>query len=631
MRGRFDEGGRSAVADSGELTVAEICATQRFSERVRALAAETGQSTEQIQEQARGCLTEMVATVQPRASEVWDSFGRWLSRSYRVDAATEHLPKLRALSARHSLVFLPNHRSYLDPLVLRRALAEGGLPSNYILGGNNLAMWPATLIAKRSGLVFIRRSTRDDPIYPAMLRLYLGCLLQRRANLEWYFEGGRTRTGKLRPPRMGVLRYLVDAYAENREESAEGSPEVYIVPVSIVYDQQAEVGAISAEDGGGVKTPESFRWLVSFARAQSLRRGQAHVRFGEPLRLSDVLDDARERAGSIDASTVVPRVAFEIAHRINDAIPLTPSALATFALLDNEGRALTIEELLDILDPLLTYAKRRGLPMTTDVDLSKPVDLRRTLAALERDGVVEVYRGGSEPVYSVARDRQHEAAFYRNTVAHWFVYRAVAEIALLAAAEGQPDDIVDDTWQCALTLRDLLKFEFFFPRKREFAERIRDEVDLARPDWQTRSLDVADVLAALDQSGMYLSHRVIGPFLEAYSVAARHLADADPDTDIDEAAFVDECLGIARQDWLQHRLHSPESISRDLMRGALKLAGNRGLLAGADLRARREEFAAELQAAVDRVATIRRAALARLTDDGAGVASVWPSPINAHQ
>ena len=605
------------------LTVEAIVDSPRYARRVEELAVESGLPIAEVDTQARACLTELVATIEPYPSGVWDSFGRWLSRSYSIDAATEYLPKLRALSAQHSLVFLPNHRSYLDPLVLRRVLEQGGLPSNFILGGINLAMWPATLIAKRAGMVFIRRSTRDDPIYPAMMWLYLACLLERRANLEWYFEGGRTRTGKLRPPRMGVLRYLVDAYLENQAQPDIHAPEVYVVPVSIVYDQQHEVEAISAEDGGGAKAPESLRWLVSFARAQSLRRGQAHVRFGEPLRLGEALEDARERAGSFDARTVVPRVAFEIAHRINDATPITPSALVTFALLDNEGRALTLEELLEILDPLLSYARKRRLPLTTDIDLARPDELRRALASLQREGVVESYSGGPKTVYSVARDRQHEAAFYRNTVAHWFVYRAVAENALLAAAESKADDVVDDSWYCALALRDLLKFEFFFPRKRDFAEQIRDEIDIARPGWEGEDLSVAEVVAALDDTSLYLSHRVIGPFLEAYAVVADRLAESDPGDPVDEDAIVDECLGIAHQDWLQHRLHSPESISRDLMRGAMRLADNRGLLGqgGDELAQRRREFADELDRAVERVAIVRRAALARLSDDEFDVAN----------
>jgi glycerol-3-phosphate O-acyltransferase len=482
----------------------------------------------------------------------------------------------------------------------------------------NLAKWPASVLAKRAGLIFIRRSTRDDPVYPAMMRLYLGCLLKEHANLEWYFEGGRTRTGKLRPPRMGVLRYLIDAFAENcADPLAPPGEDVYFIPVSIVYDQQHEVEAISFEDTGGKKTPESLRWLYGFARAQSTRRGQVHVRFGEPLSLLESLADARERAGSDDPITVVPRVAFDIANRINAATPITPSALITFALLDNEGRALTLAELLDVLDPLLVYVRERHLPLTSEIDLARPDELRQALRTLEREGVVEAYDGGLEPVFAVAPDRYHEAAFYRNTLAHWFVYRAIAENALLAAAESS-GNVVEATWSAALDLRDLLKFEFFFPRKREFAEDIRAEVNLARPGWAGEDLDHEGVLRALDQTHLYVSHRIIGPFLEAYLVVASRLADRDPGVSIDQDALVQECLGIAKQDWLMHRLHSPESISRDLMQGALKLAENRGLLdvGGEHLRTEREAFRDELRATVERIGVVRRAAMAQIEGDG---------------
>ena len=606
------------------VSLESITTSPAFAERVAALSELTGRTPKDVESDARSCLTEMMAQVTPKSSDTWDRFGKWLTRSYTIDASADNLPAIRQLGLKHSLVFLPNHRSYLDPMVLRRVLEKQGFPPNYILGGSNLAMWPASMLAKRSGLVFIRRSTRDDPVYPAMMRLYLGALIAQNCNLEWYFEGGRTRTGKLRPPRMGVLRYLVDAFIENEELRAPGAPpeDVYLVPVSIVYDQQHEVEAISYEDTGGAKTPESLRWAVGFARAQSAQRGQVHVRFGDPLSLADTIRDARERAGSADPTTVVPRVAFDIADRINGATPITPSALITFALLDNEGRALTLSELLTVLDPLLSYVRRRNLPLTKGIDLARPDGLRQALKTLEREGVVDVYDGGLEPVYSVAPDRFHEAAFYRNTLAHWFVYRAIAENALLAGAAAG-GDVAEATWQAALELRDILKFEFFFPRKRDFAEDIRREVDIARPGWQAESLDEKEVLDALDETHLYVSQRIIGPFLEAYAVVAYRLAELEPAAPIDQDAFVQECLGIARQAWLMHRIHSPESISRDLMQGAMKLADNRDLLGvgGEELRKRREEFRDELIAAVSRVGIIRRAALDQIEGEGSHAVS----------
>ncbi|WP_341925387.1 1-acyl-sn-glycerol-3-phosphate acyltransferase [Nocardioides psychrotolerans] len=587
-----------------------VMGTTQYSETLDALVERTGRTEADLRDDSQTALVEMSAYVDESASRVWDRMGRWLTRSYEVDVDTSRLKELAELGRQHSLVFLPNHRSYLDPLVLRAATTGHGFPSNYTLGGINLAMWPFSELGKRSGLIFIRRSSRDDPVYPAMLRLYLGFLLRQRANLEWYFEGGRTRTGKLRPPRMGVLRYLVDAFRANGDDA----DDAYLVPVSIVYDQQHEVSALSREESGGTKAPESLTWLYRFARAQGRRRGRVHVRFGPPLSLREALADAGSRAESDDLTAVVPRVAFEVAHRINAATPITPSALVTFGLLDNDGRAMTLAETLGVLEPLVAYVRRRQLPLTADVDLGRPEGLRRALATLVREGVVVEYAGGLEPVYAIAPDRQHEAAFYRNTVTHYFIDRAILEVALVqAAAEDSAADVdvVAATWTRALALRDLLKYEFFFATKREFDTQMRYETDLVRPGWAEERPTTSEITQLLSGTQLLLAHRVIGPFLEAYSVVAERLVTREPAAPLDSDGLIAESLGVAHQRWLQQDLHSPESISKDLMGGALKLAGNRDLLGpgGDELRQARQRFADELVAAVDAIAVVRSLAL----------------------
>ncbi len=586
-----------------------IVSSPRFATVIDELVERTGRTRADVRKDAEECLDEMAAQVGPQATQAWDRLGRWLTRSYTVDADTSSLAELRDLGRKHSLVFLPNHRSYLDPLVLRSALSTHGFSPNHILGGINLAMWPMSELGRRSGLIFIRRSTRDDPVYPAMLRTYLGHLLHNHANLEWYFEGGRTRTGKLRPPKMGVLRYLVDAFVANGDKA----DDVLLVPVAIVYDQQHEVSALSLEEGGGTKTPESLSWLVKFARAQSRRRGHVHLRFGAPVSLRASLDEAADRAGTAEPTEVVPRVAFEVAHRINAATPITPAALVTFGLLDNDGRAMTLAETLAVLEPLLEYVRRRQLPLTSGVDLGRPEGLAKALFTLVREGVVEEYAGGQEPVYSIGSGRQHEAGFYRNTVTHYFITRAIIEVAAVQAEEAPDLDVTRSVWEHALAIRDLLKYEFFFAPKREFDAEIHSEVAMANLNWDGGALSAADVSQGLRSTRLLLAHRVIGPFLEAYLVVADRLAAREPAAPVEEEALITECLGVAQQRWLQQELHSPESISKDLMGGALKLAANRGLmgLGGEELREARVAFAAELAEVVAAVGVIRDIALHR--------------------
>lgn len=597
--------------------VRAIMSSRRYEAVVAKLVAGTGRAQTAVRRDAEAALKEMASHVgDPVATGAWDRLGRFLTRAYTVDADTSRLPALARLDRDHTLVFLPNHRSYLDPLVLRQVLATQGFGPNHVLGGINLAMWPLSQLGRRSGLVFIRRTTKDDPVYPAMMRLYLGHLVEGGHNLEWYFEGGRTRTGKLRPPKMGVLRYLVDAFTEHQADV----PDVYLVPISIVYDQQHEVQALSEEETGGTKRQESIGLMLNFARAQGRRRGRAYLRFGEPMGLRAALAEAAERAESDAATELVPRVAFEVAHRINAATPITPTALVAFALLDNEGRAMTLPEVLAVLEPLLAYVHGRGLPLIASADLARLDGLRQALRTLVREGVVEEYDGGLEPVYGIAEGRAHEAGFYRNTVTHYFLNRAILEVAVVMAGEGSEPVGVAAVWPHALALRDLLKYEFFFATKAEFDAGIRAEAEEALPGWEGREVGPEDMSIARGEGTLLLAHRVIGPFLEAYAVVAAQLASRDPGVPVDTEEVISESLGVARQRWLQRELHSPESISKDLMGGAIQLAGNRELLepGGEDVRAARRAFADELAEVVRAVGTIRRTALAQMPARGEG-------------
>jgi glycerol-3-phosphate O-acyltransferase len=529
------------------------------------------------------------------AIDAWDQFGRWMSRAYTVDVDTSRLDELRRLNRSHALVFLPSHRSYLDPLVLRPVLQREGFPPNHVLGGNNLDFWPLGPVARRNGYVFIRRSFRDAPIYKAVLREYLGYLVRKRFNLEWYIEGGRTRTGKLRPPRYGILNYVVEAFERS------GVADVFIVPVSIVYDHLHEVGAMAAEAHGAKKQAEGLGWIVNYGRAQGRGFGAVHVSFAEPLSLRQALD----------ADGTVPKVAFEVLHRINRVTPITASAMIALALMGGDDRALTYEEGRALMRPLRDYAVARGLPAVPGVELERSGVTRQALARLVREGVVTEFTQGTEPVFAIGSNRHLEAAFYRNNVIHHFVTRAITELALVHAAEGEIEDLSDAVWEEALRLRDLLKFEFFFPRKRTFAEDLRAELGILDPGWEQRASEAQQIRAVLTQAPVHLAHRVLGPFVEAYAVVADRLAAHHPGAPIDEPAFLAECLGVGRQYLLQRRLDSPESISAELFRGALSLAANRGLVepGGDDLRERREAFAAEVRDVGRRIRLVRALAL----------------------
>src|SRR5690242_6455493 len=555
---------------------------------VGALAIRLGLTEPETAARTRAALDSLVASMSPVAVDLLYGALRPLhAYAWDVQADTAGLGRLRELNRRHALVFLPSHRSYADPLLLADVLAAHDFPRNHVLSGDNLRFWPIAPLARRAGIVFIRRSFGDDEIYKLALREYLGFLLAKRFNLEWYMEGGRSRTGKLRPPRYGLLAYVAEAVARGQAEDA------CLVPVAITYDQLREVSAMAAEQAGAAKKPEGIGWLAAYARGQLARIGTVHVRFAEPISLRAALPPDGPDGDKDAWRLALQKVAFEVAVRINQATPATATALVTLALLGVRDRALTLGQVRGVLEPLRSYLTERGLPHSREI-LDTGAGLQRVLGALSQQNVVTVYAGGEEPVYAIERGQHLVAAFYRNSAIHHFLDRAVAELVLLSAPA--------DRWDEAMRLRDQLKFEFFFPDKTAYRAVLQAELDRLDPAWET----VEDGRAVLQRSALLVANRVLRSFLDAQLVVAERLAARTPRQPVAEPEFLDECRGVGQQMLLQGRLHGPESLSRELFASAVKLAGNLDLLGPGndDLAERRRVFARRLHDDVARLIVI---------------------------
>ncbi|MDL5154519.1 glycerol-3-phosphate 1-O-acyltransferase [Actinomycetospora termitidis] len=601
----------------------QIVGGAHFAREVRRLAAETGESEAEVAAEAEKHLQGLVAAMDPTAVDMFSGVLRPMhERAWEVHADTSGLEPLRELNAEHALVFLPSHRSYTDPFVLAEVLRENDFPRNHVLGGNNLRIWGLEALARRSGIIFIRRSFGKDVVYKSMVREYFSWLAAKRFNLEWYMEGGRTRTGKLRPPKYGLLADVAHA-VETRRTS-----DVYLVPVSITHDQLQEVHQMAAEQTGATKTPEGLRWLAGYARAQRRRVGSLHVAFGEPLSLRQALSTAGDPALERDPDLVaddagdsparrlaLQKTAFEVFVRINRVTPVTPIALAALTLLGVRDRALTLSQVRRVVEPVLDYVEARKLPHTGIESLRTNGGVAEALLSLRQEKVVTAYTEGTEPVFSIEPGHHIVAAFYRNSAIHHFVNRAIVELAVLEVDDADDGrEALAAGFTHALALRDLLKYEFFFPDKETFRAELSDELTLIDPDWTEVGRPVSRTKEILLASKFLCAHRVLRSFVDAQWVVAERLAAWDVATPVVEDELFDDCSAVGRQLLLQGRLHGPEALSRELFASALRLAGNRGLVtlpdgdpsqdALAALATRRRDFADEVRAVVGRVVRI---------------------------
>jgi len=588
----------------------EILARREFRAGLDALAVETKLPRGRVAGRAGRYLKEIAARVSPY---VIDLVHRVIRRVYKQGYGEQILcdrdALKRLLGQKQCVVFLPSHKSNLDHAILQFLLYENGYPPNHTAGGINMNFFPLGPLFRRTGVFFIRRTFKDNAIYKFVLRQYIDFLVEKRFSMEWYIEGGRSRSGKLLPPRFGMLAYVVDSWRRGK------SDDVLLVPVSIAYDQISDVGDYAHEAKGGAKEKEGIGWLMKMIRSLKRRYGNIHVRLGEPISLKAELgtpDPSAPPADPEEKNLPVAKLAFEVCNRINLSTPITPNAAISMALLGAGERAVSVEELLRLLENLVKYARRRSLPATTPLDdLESHEGLTRHLRALQVNGVVTCFDEGPEPVWLLTADHFLTAAYYRNTILHFFLSASIAEIALLHAATATGEKraaFIDE----AMRLRDLLKFEFFFAEKDAFRKEIEKEVAFHVPDWESafgRSEDAIEGI--VERFKPFSAHRTLRPFIDAYRIAADVLLRMDPATKVEEPSFLAACLALGNQYVLQKRVHTSESVSKVLFGTAWKLAGNRGLLAGSDVATKRRTFADQLKDVVRRLDAMESLAASR--------------------
>ena len=568
----------------------EILQRGDFRDGLAKIAPIVDRPVEQMFSKSSRYLKEIAASHTPFVIDLVASGIRLLYRQGygSIQYDEDQFKELYTLGTQHPLVFLPSHKSNLDHLVLQYLLWENDLPPNHTAGGINMNFFPIGPIIRRSGVFFIRRSFKDNPTYKFVLRSYIDFLIEKRFPLEWYIEGGRSRTGKLRAPSYGMLVYVADALA------AQKSDDVYLIPTSISYDHIQEVGAYAAEQRGVEKEKESLAWLIKNVRNLRKRYGNIHLRFGEPLSLAKELDPTLTGA---ERHLDIQKVAFEVCVRINRVTPVTPTSMATIALLSAGDRALTHDELTRLLGELVDQAEARGLPSTEPLSVLRTEHgVAEVTALLVEHGIIEVHGTSTDTVYQIAHGQHLAGAFYRNSIIHFFVTAAIAELALAATVSAESDHGADSFWEEIRAIRDLLKFEFFFPERSEFEEEVHQELSYWDESWLDK-VERGEAASVLESVRPHRAPWVLRSFLESYLVVAEELADRPVDEAWGEKVFLRAALDRGSQYLALRRLRAGEAVSQTLFKTAVDIAGNRDLLepGSPTLGKDRNTFASELR------------------------------------
>lgn len=396
-----------------------------------------------------------------------------------IHVSSEEVVRLRRVAEeaqrkKQSIIFLPCHRSHVDYVSLQVICYRLGLSLPTVVAGENLNFPVVGSFLQHAGAMWIRRSFGDDTLYTTLVQSYIDTLLQGGYNFECFIEGGRSRTGKLLPPKFGILSFILDSLLSGRVEDA------IICPVSTQYDKVIETEGYVTELLGVPKKKENLAdFLTDGSSVLSLRLGRVDVRFHEPWSLRGFIDDQFTRMGvspgefKLEVQTpenaaarqkLLRTLGYRVLSDINDVSVVMPTALIGTVLLTLRGRGVGKGELIRRVEWLTSRVRAKGGRVAHFGSAPLPDIIERGLDVLGKD-LVGVVEGLPEPTY-YAVDR-FQLSFYRNMTIHLFVSEAIVSAAMYIRVKRGGGAAVQDIayaelLEQVLFLSSLFRGEFIF-------------------------------------------------------------------------------------------------------------------------------------------------------------------------
>lgn len=543
-----------------------------------------------------------------------------------IDVDEEGIDRLREAAKRGSVVLLPSHKSHVDYLLMSFVLRRHGLQLPVVAAGDNLAFFPVGPLFRRAGAFFIRRSFKGDRLYPAVVDAYMRRLLRDGWVIEFFLEGGRSRTGKLLPPKLGLLNMIVDAalLLEGRRVS--------FVPVSIGYERMMEEGSYARELSGEAKQAESASELLKVTRALREKYGRANVQIGAVIDLGE--QSARvgispgDPVSPAKRRSLVTKLAHHVMSEINRVTAVTPGSLVATALLTHRRRGLAHTDLVEQCGRLFSLVQSLGARTTPSLD-GGPAGMREqairdAIAVYVRGGLVRQHvpgdtltgkarkrsalYAGTDVIYLVPDEKRILLDFSKNSIVHLFVDRALISVALLSApapsarrgesgslAPGAPLKLLAERVQA---LSRLFKLEFMFRADAPFQQIFQETAGAMAASGELvlsgEAVGFGPGHDGMDGRGWIAFYAsVVRSFLEGYRVAARTARVLSRGA-LAEKDLTARALRVGEQMFLGGEIERSEAVSRSIFENAFAAFVEQGYLKrDADKIALADSFATE--------------------------------------
>ncbi|RLB94466.1 MAG: glycerol-3-phosphate acyltransferase [Deltaproteobacteria bacterium] len=414
-----------------------IIRNERFQNFIKSYAHSRNKDIAELNKKADAYLNEIAADYSPTVVHTLCKIFSWVWKTMfeGITLDMEGLNRVKSAATKAPLVFVPCHKSHFDYLILSYLLFNHNMPCPHVAAGRNLAFWPIGTLFRKSGAFFIKRTFHGAKLYAKVFSEYIHMLIGQGFNIEFFIEGGRSRTGKMVLPKTGLLTILMDAYKNGVCQ------DLMFIPVYIGYDQLLEEAAILKELEGQPKKRESFAQLIHARKFLKKRHGRVYVQFAEPISLKALSSKSGHPLQEMEQAQYQAfgrNLAFRIINAINSVSVVTPQALTACAILNYPRHTFTQMDLMPYLETYLNYLSHRKVHLSESLydprhavkNVLTFYDHRKFIQKQKVVGVSDA--PAEEQRFGVVENKRLNLEYYKNNCLHFFAPAAYTALAILS-------------------------------------------------------------------------------------------------------------------------------------------------------------------------------------------------------